>query len=143
MLLPKVKFLMFRMAEQIFAAMSFGLSWHCFLKLPSQIFHITFVNPHSGGHRFSTSSEHKEESQGKPTLKGRTSLLSSHSLENKHSVSLCICPQSDSRKFALLSLLVLTLAHISQALEVIPFPKFTCLIPLCHIFSAITKILSF
>lgn len=131
-LIHRVKFLM---AEQIFAAMSLSLSWHRLFKVSLQVFHITFNNQHPGGHQFSASS--------KPTLKGRNTLLNSHSLENKHSVLLWLCPQSDSRKSASLSLLVMTLSPISQPEEVTPCLKFTCLTKLSHLFSAVTKILSF
>lgn len=116
---------MFSMVEQIFAAMSFGLSWRRLLKVSLRIFHIAFINQHSGGHQFSTSSKLKQEFQRKPAVKGRNTLLRFQSLENKHSVSLWICAQSDSGKFISLSLLVVTLSHISQAQEAIPFLKFT------------------
>lgn len=54
------------MAEQIFAAMSFGLSWHRLLKVSFQVFLLLIfllINQHFGGHQFSTSSKLKQEFQ--------------------------------------------------------------------------------
>lgn len=65
------KIWVFGMAEQIFAGMSFGLSWHHLLKVSLQVFPVFTVlsiNKHFYGHQFSASSKLKQEFQKKHPL---------------------------------------------------------------------------